>query len=181
MREKTNPHPVASLDDARHVLSQTFGYNTFRGPQEQVIERTLAGQHTLLLMPTGGGKSLCYQIPAMLFDGLTVVISPLIALMKDQVDTLVARGIDATFINASLKRKERESRYARLREGQYKLLYVTPERFRKDDFVEALSTRKISLLAIDEAHCISSWGHHFRMNYKTDIRLIDPHPKCVGR
>lgn len=147
------------------TLKKFFGYSTFRGQQHAVIEHILAGQHALVIMPTGMGKSLCYQIPALLQDGLTVVISPLIALMKDQVDGLVKRGIDAVFINSSLKRQERESRYSALREGKYRILYVTPERFRKPEFVEIMRSRQVDLLAVDEAHCISEWGHDFRPDY----------------
>ncbi len=147
------------------TLKEFFGYSVFRGQQQAVIKHTLAGQHALVIMPTGMGKSLCYQIPALLQDGLTVVISPLIALMKDQVDGLVERGIDAAFINSSLRRQERESRYAAVKAGKYRLLYVTPERFRKPEFVEIIQSRRIDLLAVDEAHCISEWGHDFRPDY----------------
>ncbi len=147
------------------VLEKYFGYSNFRGQQDKVIEHVLQGHHALVIMPTGMGKSLCYQVPALLQDGLTVVISPLIALMKDQVDGLVKRGVDAASINSSLGRREREKRYAAVRDGKYRLLYVTPERFRKPEFVDIIASRRIDLLAVDEAHCISEWGHDFRPDY----------------
>jgi ATP-dependent DNA helicase RecQ len=147
------------------ILKKYFSFTSFRGPQLAIIERTLQGKHSLVIMPTGSGKSLTYQIPAILLEDLTIVISPLIALMKDQVDVLQQRGIAAAFVNSSLSKEQRLRRYREIQEGKYKLLYVTPERFRKSDFVEVLQHRKISLLAVDEAHCISEWGHDFRPDY----------------
>ena len=147
------------------ILQEKFGFASFRGKQEEIIKRTLDGNHSLVIMPTGSGKSLTYQIPALLLTDLTIVISPLIALMKDQVDALRRQKIDTTFINSSLQKKEREQRYKKVQNGKYKLLYVTPERFRKREFIEILEKRKISLLAVDEAHCISEWGHDFRPDY----------------
>ncbi len=226
------------------ILAQHFQFASFRGPQEAIIRRVLAGGHALVVMPTGGGKSLCYQIPALmpqelvaardakplrpdtanpvaspsgaaaaprfLESGLTpqnrgadaaplgsrtndsadnsgrapitLVLSPLIALMKDQVDALRRRGIDATFINSSLSREERVRRYASVAQGRHPLLYVTPERFRKPEFVEAIGRRDVRLLAVDEAHCISEWGHDFRPDYTRlgEFRALLGNPTTIA-
>ena len=148
------------------VLKHYFGYNSFRAQQEQIINTILEGQDTVVLMPTGGGKSICYQLPSLVLEGLTLVISPLIALMKDQVERLNENGIKAAFINSSLPELRRKEIEHELEEGLIKLLYVSPEKVFASDFLSFLSLLNIRLIAVDEAHCVSSWGHHFRPEYK---------------
>ena len=150
---------------AREALFKHFGFTGFREGQAEVIDFVLEGHDAVVVMPTGGGKSLCYQLPAMMIDGVTLVVSPLIALMKDQVDQLAARGIPTTFINSSLPYGEMNKRLSEIRLGRHKLVYVAPERFRSDAFGETIRDAKVKLFAVDEAHCISHWGHDFRPDY----------------
>jgi ATP-dependent DNA helicase RecQ len=171
------------LESPLNVLKKFFGFDEFRGEQEKIINRIVFDKmHSLVLMPTGGGKSLCYQVPALMFEGGTLVISPLIALMQDQVDGLRKKNIPAGFINSTLSKHEREHRLNEFMKGTLKLLYVTPERFRKKEFTDRIKEKKISLLAVDEAHCISEWGHDFRPDYSRlgEFRQLINNPLTIA-
>jgi ATP-dependent DNA helicase RecQ len=162
--------------DLAPLLKQTFGYDTFRPLQREIMDATLAGRDVVAILPTGAGKSLCFQLPALARGGLTLVISPLIALMKDQVDALVASGVAATFINSSIQGSEALRRRSGLEDGYYKLLYVAPERVMLPDFISDLRRWNVTAVAVDEAHCISQWGHDFRPEYRALGQLRDALP-----
>ncbi|MGP4059259.1 DNA helicase RecQ [Halobacillus sp. H74] len=164
------------IQQAEKLLQQYYGYPSFRPGQKEAISHVLDGENTLAVMPTGGGKSLCYQIPGLALEGTAIIISPLISLMKDQVDALNSYGIAATYINSSLSTEEQRQRMRDMQQGSYAFIYVAPERFDAPSFLSALKGMKLSLIAFDEAHCISQWGHDFRPSYRSIVSTLQKIP-----
>jgi ATP-dependent DNA helicase RecQ len=174
--------PSSAINQAQQLLKHTFGYDHFRDGQAQVITQVMQQKDVLVLMPTGGGKSLCYQIPAMLLPGLTIVVSPLISLMKDQVDALLTYGVNAAYINSNLSSQDMFNVYKGMQDNKYKLIYVAPERLMQLEFIQRLQGLVVSLIAVDEAHCVSHWGHDFRKDYRLlgQLKATFPYIPIMG-
>jgi ATP-dependent DNA helicase RecQ len=173
---------TGGMNEAIKVLKQYFGYDAFRPLQAEIVATVMSGKHCLALMPTGGGKSVCYQIPALLLPGVALVVSPLISLMKDQVEGLRQAGVEAAFLNSSLSTEESKHVLSELKRGKIKLLYVAPERLVMSEFLAFFKTLRVSLMAVDEAHCISTWGHSFRKDYTElkKLREVFPEVPVIG-
>ena len=163
--------------DKFEILKQIFGYDTFREGQEELVDSSLLGRDVLGIMPTGAGKSICFQVPALLFPGITIVVSPLISLMKDQVSALNAAGVHAAYINSSLTEGQYRKAMELARQGRYKIIYVAPERLMTESFLSLIQAVEISMVAVDEAHCISQWGQDFRPSYLKIVDFISALPK----
>jgi ATP-dependent DNA helicase RecQ len=170
------------IDEAQKVLRETFGYDEFRPLQQDVISKVLKKKDSLVIMPTGGGKSICYQIPALIFNGLTIVISPLISLMKDQVEQLDEYGVPALFLNSTLTPEQYSENVRKLKAGEAKLLYLAPETLMMESTRNLLSQLTVDCFTIDEAHCISEWGHDFRPEYRqlAEVRKDFPDAVCLA-
>ena len=164
------------MENPHSILKKVFGYDSFRPGQEEIVSRLLAGQDVLAVMPTGAGKSICYQVPALLLPGITIVVSPLVSLMKDQVGALVQAGVAAAFLNNSLNDNQKALMLRRAREGWYKIIYVAPERLEMPGFQRFAQERPISMVTVDEAHCISQWGQDFRPSYLRIKAFVDSLP-----
>ena len=169
--------------DMRNILKQYFGFDNFRPKQEAIINSVISGKNTLGILPTGSGKSVCFQVPGIKFSGTTLVISPLISLMRDQVEALNRQGIPAAYLNSTLKKKEIDMLMKHLETGEYDFLYVAPERFNSEEFTELIKRLDVPMVAFDEAHCISKWGHDFRPSYQSiipELRALLPNAITVG-
>ena len=165
------------MKSIHEILQEVWGYPSFRKGQEEIIQSVIDGHDTLALLPTGGGKSICFQVPALYLEGLTIVISPLIALMKDHVERLNSLKIPATYLSSSVPQGLIDERLQKAMRGEYKFLYLSPERIQSEMFVQRLQRMPVSLLVIDEAHCVSQWGHDFRPNYLKIPEIREVHPK----